>query len=224
MQQRMTRYSRPALLCLALLAAASVAGAQSTSTSPPPSGQNAQDPATPPTVAITVTVVGTTPLGDVVIPVDCLPAPVQTGDRAATSSSSGALDLVRLPEPPPERRARQRDAEQPVSARRQLSRLHRVAAARHAAGPVGLHGRRPPQSAVRRRRELGSDSAHRDRVDDADAGIESAVRAEHARRRAVDSDQGRPFDTRAPRCRRLTAATCGARVEFEHGGSTAADG
>ena len=28
--------------------------------------------------------------------------------------------------------------------------------------------------------------------DDADAGIESAVRAEHARRRAVDPDQGRP--------------------------------
>ena len=33
--------------------------------------------------------------------------------------------------------------------------------------------------------------AHRHRVDDADAGIEPAVRPEHARRRAVDPDQGR---------------------------------
>ena len=82
----------------------------------------------------------------------------------------------------------------PVSSRYELSRLHGVAAARHTAGSIGLHGRRQTQSAVRRRGELGSDSRARDRIDGADAGIESAVRSEHARRRTLDPDQGRPHD------------------------------
>ena len=48
--------------------------------------------------------------------------------------------------------------------------------------------------------------ADRHRLDDADAGVESAVRAEHARRRAVDPDQERPVDAGHDRARRSTAA------------------
>ena len=50
-----------------------------------------------------------------------------------------------------------------------------------------------------------------DRLDDADARLESAVRPEHARRRAVDPDQGRPTAARHQSCRRSTAATCAER-------------
>ena len=48
-------------------------------------------------------------------------------------------------------------------------------------------------------------------IDDADAGIESAVRPEHARRRAVDPDQGRPATAGHHASRRSTAATCAGR-------------
>ena len=51
-------------------------------------------------------------------------------------------------------------------------------------------------------------------------GIEPAVRAQHARRRAVDSDQGRPQRSRDDGRRPSTASYGAARVEFEHGGST----
>ncbi len=64
--------------------------------------------------------------------------------------------------------------------------------------------------------------AHRDRVDHADAGIESAVRAEHAGRRAVDSDQGRPRHTPGPRVQATLRQRRAAAVEFEHGGRSAA--
>ena len=51
----------------------------------------------------------------------------------------------------------------------------------------------------------------RDRVDDADAGLESAVRPQHARRGAVDPDQGRPSRRGHDRRGRCTAATRGAQ-------------
>ena len=66
-----------------------------------------------------------------------------------------------LPQPPDERRVRQRRPEQSVPARRELPRLHRIAAARHAAGAVGLPRRRPAEPAVRRGRQLGPDPADR---------------------------------------------------------------
>ena len=47
-------------------------------------------------------------------------------------------------------------------------------------------------------------------IDDADAGIESAVRSQHARRRAVDPNQGRPQQSRDDGAARSTAATCAA--------------
>ena len=109
-----------------------------------------------------LTVVGATPLPGLELDASRVPAPVQTAtgarSTAAARSTSTAFMNRRA-----RRRLRQRDPGQSVSARHQLSRLHRVAAARHAAGPLGLHGRRAPQPAVRRRRELGSDSARRDR-------------------------------------------------------------
>ena len=54
----------------------------------------------------------------------------------------------------------------------------------------------------------------------ADAGLESAVRPEHARRRALDPDQGRPVNAGHDRARRSTAATRAGPFEFEHGGRT----
>ena len=123
-------------------------------------------------------------------------------DRAERRAGSGGF-----PEPPPDRRIRERHPEQPVSARHQLSRLHRLAAPRDAARPVGLHGRCPPQPAVRRGRELGPDSSDGDRDDDADAGIESAVRPEHAGGSAGDSNQERPARRRGRPSRRSTAPT-----------------
>ena len=137
-----------------------------------------------------VEVIESTPLPGVDLKLEQIPAPVQTA-TGADIEASGALDLSDFLNRRLNGVLRQRDAGQSLSAGRELSRLHRVAAAGHAAGPVGLHGRRTAEPAVRRRGELGSDSAHGDRIDDADAGIESAVRTQHARRRAVDSDQGR---------------------------------
>ena len=77
-------------------------------------------------------------------------------------------------------RERQRDPGQPVPARRELSRLLGLAAAGHAAGAVGVSRRRARQRGLRRRRQLGPAAAGRDRRPDADAGLEPAVRTEHA--------------------------------------------
>ena len=110
-----------------------------------------------------VEVIETTPLPGLDLKLEQIPAPVQTAVERRNRGERRARPL-RLPEPPLQRRLRQRDAGQPVSAGSQLPRLHRVAAARHAAGAVDLHGRRAAEPAVRRRRQLGSDSPHGHRV------------------------------------------------------------
>ena len=78
-----------------------------------------------------------------------------------------------------------------LSARRELPRLHRVGAARNAAGPVGVPGWRAHQRSVRRRRQLGPAAEERRRVDAAAARIQSRLRAQHAGRRADDQHEGR---------------------------------
>ena len=77
-------------------------------------------------------------------------------------------------------RERQRDPGQPVPARRELPRLLGLAVAGHAAGAVGVSRRRARQRGLRRRHQLGPAAAGRDRRPDADAGLEPAVRPEHA--------------------------------------------
>ena len=181
------------------LAQAPAASTQGSTTTPPA-------PQTPAPLIFNVTVVGNTPLHGSDVPIDQIPAPVQTAtSRTSTDRAlSTSADFLnrRL-----DGGSRQRDPEQSVPAGRELSRLHGLAAARHAAGTLGLHGRRAPQPAVRRRRELGFDPAHRDLVARADARLESAVRAQHPRRRAVDPDQGRRPRPGHARFRRSTAAT-----------------
>ena len=146
--------------------------------------------------------------------------PRARADRDRATSRERRPRPRRLPQQPAERRARQRVAGQPVSARRQLPRVHRFPAARHAAGTLRLHGRRAAEPAVRRGRELGSDPAHRDLVEHAHAGLQSAVRLEHARRRPLDSNEGRPHAPEAPPFKPSTAATCAGRSSS----STAATG
>ncbi len=122
----------------------------------------------------------------------------------------------RLHEPASRQRPCERDPGQPASARRQLPRLHGVAAARHAAGTVGLRRRHPHQPAVRRHRQLGPAAANGDRLDGADAGLQSAVRAQHARRRARGPDQGRLHAARH------VAPAHGRRLRPRHGRRTRA--
>ena len=163
-------------------------------------------------------VVGTTPLPGVEQPVDRVPAPVQTVDRRRSRQERGARP-GRLRQPPAAGRARQRDAGQSVSARRQLSRLHGVAAARHAAGAVGLHGRRAAESAVRRRRELGPDSADGDRLHGVDAGVEPDVRPQHARRCARGAPPRAASRIPAPPSKASYGSDVRRALDFEHGGS-----
>ena len=121
----------------------------------------------------------------------------------------------------PERQQRRRSTRRPatVPARRELSRLHGVAAARHAAGAVRLPGRRAHQRSVRRRRQLGPAAEERRRVDAAPAGLESGVRAEHAGRRADDPHEGRLPLRRAP-ARRVSAGSFGrAELAADAGGN-----
>ena len=170
-----------------------------------------------PATVTTINVIGSTPLPGVGLSKDQIAAPVQTGnsdaDRAQQFDRSSGIPATLS-----RQRLRQRDPGQPVPARRQLPRLHRVAAARHAAGAVGLHGRRAPQPALRRRRQLGPDSAGGHLDHSLDARVEPAVRAQHARRRAVDPDQGRlhqPGHVGAGLLRVVRARS----AEFETGGS-----
>ena len=173
----------------------------------------------PPAATFNVTVVAT-PLPGERVPIGVIrrAGADRHGPRHRAERRARSVGVSR---PADERRLPQRGPEQSVPGRRELSRLHRVAAARHAAGPLGLHGRRPPQSAVRRSRELGSDPAPGDRDRDADAGIESAVRPEHARRRDRAADEDRTRAAAARRCRPPTAATSRRALDFEHGGHTA---
>ena len=132
-------------------------------------------------------------------------------DRAAAGAGhagrAGALERAKLrcarPRSPAHRRRRgvpqsqreQRVAQFPdrqfLPARRQLSGLHGIGAARNAAGPVRFPGRRAHQRSVRRRRQLGPAAEERRVVDAALARIEPRVRAQHAGRRADDQHEGR---------------------------------
>ena len=121
--------------------------------------------------------------------------------RAREIEAQHSPTIARLPGEERRQRRYQRRAGQSVADRHQLSRLHRLAAARHAAGFVGVHGRRAHQRALRRCRQLGSDSAGRD-PDDADhPRLESDFRPEHARRRGRGDDQERPQQS-GRQCRR----------------------
>ena len=104
-----------------------------------------------------VDVVATTPLAGTDLAIDQIAGPVQTA-TAADIQNSGALDLGGFHEPAPERRVSQRNAGEPVPARREFPRLHRFSAARNARRHLGLSGWRAAKSAVWRRGELGPDS------------------------------------------------------------------
>ena len=178
-----------------------------------PATGRAQAPAqsAPPAPAPTfkVEVIETTPLPGLNLKLEQIPAPVQAA-VSADVEASGALDLSDFLN----RRFTgvfiNEMSGNPFQADLNYRGYTASPRARHAAGLVDLHGRRAAQSAVWRRRELGSHSPPGDRVDDADAGLESSVRSQHARRRAVDSDEGWPQLSRHDDARDLTAATCGA--------------
>ena len=88
-----SRAFRVLVLCTCALSTAPVARAQDSSSAAPSEPQTAQSPPAPlPGGNITVTVVGTTPLADVELPVDRIPAPVQTG-TSRDIENSGALDI-----------------------------------------------------------------------------------------------------------------------------------
>ena len=97
----------------------------------------------------------------------------------------------RVHEPQLRQRVRQRGAEQPPATGPALPGIRRLPAAGPAAGHRRVPGRRADQRAVRRHGELGADPADRDRVRAPDAGIQSAVRTQRARRRHRHPHQGR---------------------------------
>ena len=98
--------------------------------------------------------------------------------------SRQTLDLANYLNAQLRRRHGERKRGESVPARRLLSRLHGVGAARHARRAFGLRRRRARQRSVRRHRQLGPDPAGGDLEGDADVGLESGVRPQHARRRA----------------------------------------
>ncbi|HWN86854.1 MAG TPA: hypothetical protein VNN99_16935, partial [Vicinamibacterales bacterium] len=87
------RPSRLTLTCAAALLSWSPALAQEAPAAPEPRPAQAGPPASPvPPLDIHVTVVGTTPLPGVELPLDRIPAPVQTS-TAEDVERSGALDV-----------------------------------------------------------------------------------------------------------------------------------
>ncbi len=114
-------------------------------------------------------------------------------------AKAGVGQRARLPRPQHRQRERQRGAGQPVPARRELPRVHGIAAVGCTAGLVGVPGRGARKRSVRRRGELGSDSARRHFHHDPHPGIQPGVRSEHAGRRAVGEHEERPRSIRAAR-------------------------
>ena len=148
---------------------------------------------------------------------DADPRAGAVGDGRRHPAQPGAR-AVRLPESPVRQRSRERDAGQPVPAGRELSRLYRFAAARHAAGPVDLPGRRAPEPAVRRRRELGPDSA--ERRSPPSPSCRAPIRCSASTRWAARS-RSRPRTAAAipaRRCRATSATIRRRAAEFEYGG------
>ena len=107
-------------------------------------------------------------------------------DRGAAQPGSRGLHARRARE-----RQRQPGPAEPAAARPAIPRLPRVAAAGRAARDVGVHRRRPAERTVRRHAELGPDPDGGGAVREPDAGVEPALRAEHAGRRAVAGDEDR---------------------------------
>ena len=163
-------------------------------------GVRADDPVELPTVEV----VGTTPLPGLGVRIDQIPAPVQTAKSPAILRSN-AIEL-------PGFMNRflggvfvndiQGNPFQPDVTYRGYTASPLLG---HAAGAVGLHGRRAAQPTFRRRRELGLDSADRDLVDRAAAGLQPPVRPQHAGRRAVDRNQVGAHRARYERRRPATA-------------------
>ena len=149
-----------------------------------------------------------TPLPGVELQLQDIAAPVQSGSLQDIQNerSSGSVGLL---ESPARRRPRQRGSREPVSGRLELSWTHRFPPAWNSTRPIGIHGRRPPQPAVRRRCQLGFDSTDRHRRNNAHAGIQSSIWSQHTWRRDFDgiedgrrqthndrSDQRREFSSR----------------------------
>ena len=207
-----------AAICL-LLAAPSLSFAQSSQseTQAEPPENSSQEPAA---LNFNVTVIGTTPLPGVDIELVKIPAPVQlVNDREMVES--GALNLSDLMN----RRMNGVHVNEVQGNPFQTDVNYRGYTASPLLGtPQGLSVymdgvRLEPASG--RSRELGSDSADGDFVEHADAWIESAVRAQHARRRVVTPDERRA-QQRGNVGRSFYGADARRSVEFEHGGSRTA--
>ena len=181
------------LLCAALTAAERDVDAQVTNGA---SQGGAQPPTEQPTFATTVTVIEAAPLPGVDLPIEKVPAPVQT----ATSQEierSGALDLSSFLN----RRFNGVFVNDIQNNPFQPDINYRGYTASPLLGtPQGLS---VYMDGVRLNQPFG-DVVSWDLIprlaichDDADAGLESAVRPQHARRRAGDSDEGRRDELRA---------------------------
>ena len=137
-----------------------------------------------------VDVVATTPLRGVDLPLNEIPAPVQTATQADIQDSA-ALDLADFMN----RRLNGVYVNEMQDNPFQPDVNYRGYTASPLLGtPEGLsvyRGRRAAKSAVRRCGELGPDPAQCDFGDDADAGIESGIRTQYAGRLDFGHHQGR---------------------------------
>ena len=106
--------------------------------------------------ATRIDVVAATPLPGTDLPLEEIPAPVQTAS-ARDLERSGSLDLSDLLNQRLERRAHQSEPGESVSARCELPRLYCLAFTGDAGGDFRIHGRRPAESAFRRHRGVGPD-------------------------------------------------------------------
>ena len=116
--------------------------------------------------------------GDTKCPSQCSDTE-QPHDRTAAPAEPD-----RLPGAECRQRDRQCGAGQSLPARRKFPRLHRLAAAGRAAGPVGIPGWRADQRAIRRHRQLGPAAAVGHRQHAAHSRLEPGVRLQHPGRRA----------------------------------------
>ena len=140
------------LAAAALVRYAPAHAADSDATSPPNNAAAVQE-------LPQVTVIGNAPLPGLGLPLNQVP--VQRPDRRQRGPEACPDHRCRrLPESQVQRRQRQRERRQPVPARHQLPRLHRLAAAGHARGPLGVRRRRARQRVLRRHGQLGPDPAN----------------------------------------------------------------
>ena len=174
-------------------------------------------------MTFTVTVIGTTPLPGVELPAGQVPGPVQTAtDRDI--DNSGALDVSDFLN----RRMNGVHVNEVQNNPFQPDVNYRGYTASPLLGtPQGLS---VYMDGVRLNQPFGEvvswDLIPRIAigVDDADARVESDVRPQHARRRAVRCKRRTAARIPEPRCRRPTEASVRRALEFEHGGQTASKG